>query len=308
MAVAPQALHQGVAVEARQGRLARRIDLGHDHHIGVVETGAEVAEQVGQARIAVWLDDGDHPALGYRARGLQHRGDLHRMVAIVVDDPHPVGDAGGREAAPHPAETGQALADILRAHRQLTRHGDGGQRVHRIVVAGHGQVQIDVAHRLGVMGMDHHVEPATVRAHGQVLGADLGLRIDAVGDEPAVLHAAGHRLDVGMVGADRGEAIERDVLHEILEALLHRVEVAPVVQVLGVDVGDDGHGGFQLQERAVALVGLDHDPVTGPNLRVGAIGVDDPAVDHGRVQPAGVQQGRHHRGRGSLAVRAADGD
>jgi hypothetical protein len=130
----------------------------------------------------------------------------------------------------------------------------------------------------------------------------------AVGHQAAVLDPRGQGLDFGVVGADRREAVERDVLDEVLEALLHRVEVAPVVQVLGVDVGDDGHGGLQLQERPVALVGLDHDPVALADLGVGAVGVDDPAVDHGRVQGAGVQQGGDHRGGGGLAVRAAHGD
>ncbi len=64
-----------------------------------------------------------------------------------------------------------------------------------------------------------------------------------------------------MVDADGGEAVEGDVLDEVAEGLLDRVEVAVVVEVLGVDVGDHGDGGAQAQEGAVALVGLDHDPV-----------------------------------------------
>ena len=38
----------------------------------------------------------------------------------------------------------------------------------------------------------------------------------------------------------------------------------------------------QAQEGAVALVGLDHHPVAGAEPGVGAVGVDDAAVDHGR--------------------------
>ena len=64
----------------------------------------------------------------------------------------------------------------------------------------------------------------------------------------------------------------------------------------------------QLQERAVALVGLDHHPVAGPEPRVGAIGVDDAAVDHGRVESGGLEQRRHERGGRRLAVRAGDRD
>ena len=32
------------------------------------------------------LHHGDHLALGHLARGLEHRRDLDRMVAVVVDD------------------------------------------------------------------------------------------------------------------------------------------------------------------------------------------------------------------------------
>ena len=45
-----------------------------------------------------------------------------------------------------------------------------------------------------------------------------------------------------------------------------------------------------------------------PEPRVGAIGVDDAAIDHGRVEAAGIEQGRDHRGRGGLAVGAGDRD
>ena len=40
MAARAQALHQRVAVDAGDRRLARRIDVRHDHRVGVVEAGA----------------------------------------------------------------------------------------------------------------------------------------------------------------------------------------------------------------------------------------------------------------------------
>jgi len=92
------------------------------------------------------------------------------------------------------------------------------------------------------------------------------------------------------------------------EGVLHGVERLEVVEMLGVDIGDDRDVGRQLQERAIALVGFHHHPVAGAKPRVGAIGVDDAAVDHGGIEPAGVEQRRNHRGRGGLAVRAGNGD
>ena len=91
-------------------------------------------------------------------------------------------------------------------------------------------------------------------------------------------------LHLGMVDAHHREAVERDVLDEGAEGLLDRVEGAVVVEVLGVDVGDDRDVGRQLEEGAVGLVGLDHHPVARAHAGVGAVGVDDAAVDDGRVE------------------------
>ena len=44
------------------------------------------------------------------------------------------------------------------------------------------------------------------------------------------------------------------------------------------------------------------------HARVGAVGVDDAAVDDGRIEAAGVEQGGDERRRRRLAVRAGDGD
>ena len=62
--------------------------------------------------------------------------------------------------------------------------------------------------------------------------------------------------------------------------------------MLGIDVGDDRDVGRQLEESAVGFVGLHHHPVAAAEPRIGAVGVDDAAVDHGRIEAAGVEQGR----------------
>ena len=111
-----------------------------------------------------------------------------------------------------------------------------------------------------------------------------------------------------MVGAADRETVEGDVGDEIQEPLPERVEAAPMLHMLWVDIGDDGDGRGQAVEAAVGLVGLDHHPFALPHARVGAIGVDHAAIDHGRIDPARIQQRRHHcRGRG-LAMGARDGD
>ncbi len=67
-----------------------------------------------------------------------------------------------------------------------------------------------------------------------------------------------------MVDAHHRETVERHVLDEIAERVLHRVEGLEMIEMFGVDIGDDGNIGRQLQEGAVALVGFHHHPFAGP--------------------------------------------
>ena len=89
---------QGVAVRARDGLLARRIDRRNDHRIGVVEARAELFEQITQPRVAMWLHHRNHLAIGAFPRRAQHGRDLNRVMAIVVDDHGAVPFTHAREA------------------------------------------------------------------------------------------------------------------------------------------------------------------------------------------------------------------
>ena len=142
--------------------------------------------------------------------------------------------------------------------------GDGDRRggVEGVVAAGHRQREIvDVGRLAGRALADQHREARDAAVQLDVEEADVGLRVLAVGEHAPVLDAADQLLHRRMVEAHHGEAVERQILDQREEGLLDRVEGLEVVEVLGVDVGDDGDVGRQLQERAVALVGLDHHPV-----------------------------------------------
>src|SRR5262249_44230270 len=102
--VRAQALHQRIAIGARDRRLARGVNMRDDHGVGVVEAGRELLEQRCQPSVAVRLHHGDHLALARLARGAKHGGDLDRMMAVVVDDRHAIPLAGAGEATPHAAE------------------------------------------------------------------------------------------------------------------------------------------------------------------------------------------------------------
>ena len=136
----------------------------------------------------------------------------------------------------------------------------------------------------------------------------IGLRVLAIGDDAVILDAADQALHHRMIGAHHRKAVERHVLDEGAKRVLHGFEGLEVIEMLGIDIGDDGDVGRQLEESAVGFVGLDHHPLAGAEPRIGAVGVDDAAVDHGRIEAAGVEQRRHHRGRRGLAVGAGDGD
>jgi hypothetical protein len=97
---------------------------------------------------------------------------------------------------------------------------------------------------------------------------------------------ADQRLHHRMIDAHHRKAVERHVLDEGQESLLGLVERAVVIEMLGIDVGDDHHIGRQLDEGAVGLVRLDHHPVALAEPRIGAIGVDDAAVDDSRIEAA----------------------
>ena len=78
--------------------------------------------------------------------------------------------------------------------------------------------------------------------------------------------------------------------------------------MVGIGVGDDRDGGRQAQEGAVAFIRFHHHPFAGAQPRIGAIGVDDAAIDHGGIHAARIQQRGHQRRGGGLAVGAGDGD
>ena len=152
------------------------------------------------------------------------------------------------------------------------------------------------------------VELGALRIEARLERAHVRLRAEAVRDQTAVGDPAEQRLHLRMIDAQRGEAVERDVLDEGLERGAHGVEGAVELHVLGVDVGDHRRARRQAHEGAVGLVGLDHHPVAFAVAGVGAVGVDDAAVDHGRIELRGIQQRRDQRGRGGLAVGAGDRD
>ena len=182
------------------------------------------------------------------------------------------------------------------------------QFVENVPFYGFAVMCLDHPGRAALPVADLHREDRPALLGPEIEAADVGLRVEAIGDDAAILDPPDQRLDFRMVDAHRGEAVEGDVLDELPEGVLHPLEIAVMVEMLGVDIGDQRDVGRQLDEGPVGFVGLDHHPAARPHARIGAVGVDDAAIDHRRVEAAGIQQRRHHRRRRRLAMRAGDGD
>jgi hypothetical protein len=65
-----------------------------NHRVCIVEAGRKIVKQAFKPRVAVWLGNGDHPALAGVAGGRQHRLDLDGMVAVIVEHLDPVPASG----------------------------------------------------------------------------------------------------------------------------------------------------------------------------------------------------------------------
>ena len=106
-----------------------------------------------------------------------------------------------------------------------------------------------------------------------------------------------------------GRAVERHLLDELEERRADLGDGCVVIQVLAVDVGDHRQNRAELQERAVAFVGFDHQEIALSHARVGAAhGRGFSADHHRRIEAAGIEDRSGHGRGGGFAVAAGDGD
>ena len=83
---------------------------------------------------------------------------------------------------------------------------------------------------------------------------------------------------------------------------MHGLDRAEVIEMLGVDVGDDTDLGRQADEGIVALVGFHYHPFALAEARIRAPGIDDTAGDDGRIEARRLKDVGNERGRRRLAV------
>ena len=95
---------------------------------------------------------------------------------------------------------------------------------------------------------------------------------------------------------------QRGATHELAQRVLEIEPRAVGGVMVELGVGQHGDLRIQAQQRAVRLVGLDHDPLALSPAGVGA-GPPQLAAHHvGRIEPAFLEDLHDHRGGGGLAV------
>ena len=181
---------------------------------------------------------------------------------------------------------------------ELEREGRRAHGVRRVVTAGDGQLDgAELAARAPVRGVLER-EPAAGPA--ALVARDAVVRRVV----PAVRARTGNR----------GRQTRRDRVvrahdaragyapQEVLERAGQARETAVVVEMIGFDVGDDRRVRFELEERPVALVGLDDEPLAVVVRRVRPDLVDVAADQEAGMPSRGAQDQGEHRGGRGLAV------
>ena len=238
------------AVDARLGVLSGSVDVGHHHQVGRGQGPPEVGREQPGPRVQVGLEHG-HAAC--RGPGWPRPGPPppRRVVGVVVDHRDPAGFGPQVKAPGRAREPGQG------GRRGLERCSGG-----RAAAIAPGRWTLWRPGTTRVSSPRRPPAASTVKPHpgveGQDLAPDLGPGGEPVGDHLAA-GGLGQAEGAGVVGAEHRRAVGREPSDEGPEGGRHRRQVAPVVEVVGLDVGDHGDRRGQLQERAVGLVGLGHE-------------------------------------------------
>ena len=227
----------------------RTTQVGADERVG------EVPPQARGARVAVRLEHRDDPAASRpRARRAIVAWTSLGQVRVVVDERDAVDarrgtGSGGRRRR----SRASARATASNGDAELERHRRRARRVRALCRPGTGSPIAPSSLAVAREREPAAVAPALVVDDPVVgvVGAAVGARSRAgprrarprPGRRRTRRTRPGHRVD---------EALERGD---------ERVERAVVVEVVGLDVGDDRGFGRELEERAVALVGLDDEPL-----------------------------------------------
>ncbi len=133
---------------------------------------------------------------------------------------------------------------------------------------------------------------------------DVGIRVPSEGEHVSVREPGGDgdgsRIVTGDHHAFAGGSGEAD------EGLLEGLFRAVVVEMVGVDVRDEGDRGVVEQEGAVGFIRFHYEVRAGAARGADTERADHSPVDEARIRPEGEHRGHDHGGGGGLAVGARD--
>ena len=86
MAVRDDFIDDRLSADARERRFARRINIGHDNAIGVIESAPKLLPQRFRPRIAMRLKHRQDAIAPGRFRGRERRANLGRMMRVIVHE------------------------------------------------------------------------------------------------------------------------------------------------------------------------------------------------------------------------------
>src|SRR5439155_8438847 len=163
--------------------------------------------------------------------------DLDRMMTVIINDHRAIDLADLCETALHATEAGEAGLDRLVADAELERDADRRQRILDIMAARHRQLDTGKHAGSALAAADRHVEAVATGERNDIVAPDVRLGGEAVSDDAPVAHPGDDRLHFRMIDAQQRGAIERHILDELDERILHLVEAAIMIEMLGIDIG-----------------------------------------------------------------------
>ena len=288
------------------------VDGHEDQLIDALEGGDEFEEEFFGAGVAVRLEDYAHPLGLLESGDGEHRLDFGGMVGVVNDH------ANGRSLRGEPLKTAlgefgaglrEGLSEGRGVHAQEHAGGHGAEGVCDVVSAGDGEGDL----RQMVRAMQEG-EAGFLCGAPDVLGAEHGVLRKAVGKDGAMV-ARGDAHGPGGVCAD-GDALAR-VVDDGGEATLQFFRGGEVIEVVELDVGDEGDGGVLVGQGTIALVRLGDGDLVGRELAhqvaMAGAGVGEEARGVTAQAPEGIlpdalEEPRGETGGSGLAVGATDGD
>ena len=302
MSVRDDLIDDRLPADAGNRRFARRINVGHDDTIGVIEGRAKFLPQRLGPRIAMRLKHRQDAFAPGRFRGRERGANFGRMMRVVVDQQKALALVLDLETPAGVLETAQRSGDLLERNSQFGGERDDTERV---------AARCAGPARSGSASPSCFAPPKDTKDRGEILQLNIGAAIirvlrEAEGDRARTRRhtdAAGVRI----IGAIENRAA--GLIEQLPEDRFDRGEVRIKIEMLFLDVQNERVLGMEKAQRAVALVAFRHEIFAARiPMRVRAEHRNFRADIMRRMQAAFAQDMRRHRRGRRLPMHARDDD